>query len=162
FHDVLGVLQPNIGPVLATVGGFVDAVADRHAVAHPAFTAAGPDDLRIGWIDGQRADRLHARLIEHRTEAAAAIHRLPPSPTFRDFHTPPLAPPAKTVSRPLSLKAVTAATRPLIVAEPIFRAGSPEMVPASKRTGFGSGCWARLVPARRIWETHAIAIGCSK
>src|SRR5215471_11575388 len=50
-----------------------------------------------------------------------------------DFHTPPLADPMMTVSRPLSSDAVTAATRPLIRADPMLRAGSPEIVPASNR-----------------------------
>src|SRR5258708_25984549 len=72
-------------------------------------------------------------------------------PPFTDFHTPPLAAPAKTVRRPLSVKAVTAATRPLMVAEPMLRAGSPGLVPASKRTRFGSACCAGAVPV-----THAL------
>src|SRR5262252_6605472 len=56
-------------------------------------------------------------------------------PPLTDFQTPPLAEPAKTVRRPFSLTAATAAMRPLMVAEPMLRAGRPEMVPASKRTG---------------------------
>src|ERR1017187_7564782 len=56
-------------------------------------------------------------------------------PPLIDFQTPPLADAAKTVSRPLSLTAVTAAIRPLISAEPILRAGRPDMVPESYRTG---------------------------
>jgi hypothetical protein len=56
-------------------------------------------------------------------------------PPLIDFQTPPLAAAAKTVSRPLSLTAVTAAMRPLISAEPILRAGRPDMVPESYRTG---------------------------
>src|SRR5271154_4546211 len=56
-------------------------------------------------------------------------------PPFTDFHTPPLAAPIKTVSNPWSLNAVTAATRPLIIAEPILRGGSPDTVPASNLTG---------------------------
>jgi len=56
-------------------------------------------------------------------------------PPLIDFQTPPLADAAKTVSRPLSLTAVTAAIRPLISAEPILRAGRPDMVPESYLTG---------------------------
>src|ERR1700675_3195644 len=48
-------------------------------------------------------------------------------PPFTDFHTPPLAAPTYTVMRPFSLTAVSAAMRPLIVAEPMFRAPSPEI-----------------------------------
>src|ERR1700682_1800167 len=58
-------------------------------------------------------------------------------PPFTDFHTPPLAAPTYTVSRPSSLTAVTAATRPLIAADPIFRAPNPEMVSESN-----TACWA--------------------
>src|SRR5919109_63578 len=56
-------------------------------------------------------------------------------PLSTDFQTPPLADPTITVSRPLSSNAVTAATRPLISAEPMLRMGRPEIVPASKRAG---------------------------
>src|ERR1700704_2695983 len=49
-------------------------------------------------------------------------------PPFEDFQTPPLAAPTYTVTRPSSLTAAIAATRPLIAAEPMFRAPSPEMV----------------------------------
>src|SRR5215831_13683640 len=52
-------------------------------------------------------------------------------PPLMDFHTPPLADPAKTVSLPFSLTAVTAAIRPLIVAEPMLRAGKPDTVAES-------------------------------
>src|ERR1700719_724415 len=48
-------------------------------------------------------------------------------PPFTDFHTPPLAAPTYTVIRPFSLTAVSAAMRPLIAAEPMFRAHSPEI-----------------------------------
>src|SRR5713101_5798654 len=45
-------------------------------------------------------------------------------PPFEDFHTPPLAAPTYTVSRPSSFTAATAATRPLMAAEPMFRGPS--------------------------------------
>src|ERR1700682_3240603 len=48
-------------------------------------------------------------------------------PPFTDFHPPPLPAPTYTVIRPFSLTAVSAAMRPLIVAEPMFRAPKPEM-----------------------------------
>src|SRR5215472_10527720 len=52
-------------------------------------------------------------------------------PRLIDFQTPPLADPAKTVMRPASLTAATADMRPLIAAEPMLRAGSPETTPES-------------------------------
>ena len=36
--DVFGILQADVGPVLAAVGRFVDAVADGDAVARPSFS----------------------------------------------------------------------------------------------------------------------------
>src|SRR5215469_16584920 len=60
------------------------------------------------------------------------------APPLMDFHTPPLAAPTYTVSRPLSLTAAMAATRPLIVAEPIFRAPRPEIVSESNLTSCAS------------------------
>src|SRR5690348_15442334 len=56
-------------------------------------------------------------------------------PPFTDFQTPPLADAANTVSRPPSFRAVTAAIRPLICADPMLRGGRPETVPASNRMG---------------------------
>src|SRR5271166_2383629 len=56
-------------------------------------------------------------------------------PPLTDFHNPPLAAPTNTVMRPSSSTASTAAMRPLIAAEPMFRAGNPETVAASKRYG---------------------------
>src|SRR5882762_10116480 len=47
-------------------------------------------------------------------------------PPFEDFQTPPLAAPTYTVSRPSSFIAATAATRPLMAADPMFRAPSPK------------------------------------
>src|SRR5579872_1692323 len=52
-------------------------------------------------------------------------------PPFTDFQTPPLAAPTKSVTCPLSSTPVTAAIRPLIAAEPILRAGKPEIVAES-------------------------------
>src|ERR1035441_7478532 len=60
-------------------------------------------------------------------------------PALTDFHTPPLAEAANTVSRPPSLTAVTAAMRPLISAEPMLRAARPETVPASYLMGVCAG-----------------------
>src|SRR5213595_589111 len=60
-------------------------------------------------------------------------------PPFTDFHTPPLAAPMYTVSRSPSCTASSAATRPLIAAEPILRAPKPEIV--SESTFTGAACW---------------------
>ena len=76
-RDALGIGQADVRPGVATVGGLVDAVADRHGVARPRFARAHPHDLRIGRVDRDRADRLHRLLVEHRLERRAAVGRLP-------------------------------------------------------------------------------------
>src|ERR1700732_366733 len=48
-------------------------------------------------------------------------------PPFEDFHTPPLAAPTYTVSRPSSFTAAIAAPRPLPVGAPVVRAARAEM-----------------------------------
>src|SRR6266853_3378097 len=60
-------------------------------------------------------------------------------PPLTDFQTPPLAAPTKTVMRPSCSTASSAAMRPLMAAEPMFRAGSPETVAASNL----KGAWAK-------------------
>src|SRR5256886_4988348 len=67
-------------------------------------------------------------------------------PPFTDFQTPPLAEPTNIVSRPFRTTASRAAMRPLIVAEPMLRAGSPETVAASNL----SGCCAKIEEARKM------------
>src|ERR1700730_10213818 len=54
-------------------------------------------------------------------------------PPFTDFQTPPRAAPPNTVGRLSPPPASAAAPRPLMVAEPMFRAGKPETVAESKR-----------------------------
>src|SRR5436190_5741144 len=68
-------------------------------------------------------------------------------PPFTDFHTPPLAAPMYTVSRSPSFTASSAATRPLIAAEPMLRAPKPEIVSESTFTAACCGACKRNVPA---------------
>src|SRR5271165_754742 len=49
-------------------------------------------------------------------------------PPLIDFHTPPLAEPTNKVMRPFWFTPSTAAIRPLMVADPMLRAGKPETV----------------------------------
>src|SRR5262249_11877773 len=79
--DVLGLAKPHVRPVLAAVGRLVNAVADGDGVAHPGFSGPHPDVLRLRRIDRDRADRLHAHLVEDRLERRAAVLRLPDAPT---------------------------------------------------------------------------------
>src|SRR3989442_14203605 len=69
-------------------------------------------------------------------------------PPLTDFHTPPLAAPTYTVSRCPSCTASSAATRPLIAAEPMLRAPRPEMVSESIFTGAGCGGACADAPPR--------------
>src|ERR1700730_13938200 len=72
-------------------------------------------------------------------------------PPFTDFHTPPLAAPTYTVIRPFSLTAVSAAMRPLIVAEPMLRAPRPEMESES----YFTSCACRYGTANAPVAKHA-------
>src|SRR5215470_6984426 len=74
-------------------------------------------------------------------------------PPFMDFQTPPLAAPTYTVSRPFSRTAARAATRPLIAAEPMFRALRPEMVSESTLTS-----WAKAGKAARSTAKNETAV----
>src|SRR5258706_1744049 len=69
-------------------------------------------------------------------------------PPFEDFQTPPLAAPAYTVSRPSSFTAAIAATRPLMAAEPMFRAPRPEIVSESNSTFCAGTGLANIIIAR--------------
>src|SRR5205085_137821 len=64
-------------PGLPAIGRFVDAVADRDAVARPAFASADPDVLRIFWIEREGADGLDRLFVEDRLVTRAAILGFP-------------------------------------------------------------------------------------
>src|SRR5206468_8018954 len=68
LHDVLGVLESHVRPVLAGVVRAIDAVADGHAVAHPRFAGADPDHFGILRLDRHGTDGLHRLLVEDRLE----------------------------------------------------------------------------------------------
>src|SRR5439155_12028867 len=75
--DALGLLEAEVGPVLAAVRGSVDAVPDGRAVPRPRLTGADPDHLGVLRVDRDRADRLDRLLVEHRLEGGAGVDRLP-------------------------------------------------------------------------------------
>ncbi len=78
FRDPLGLFgSPTFVHVSPPSVGFVDAVADRHAVARPRLARADPDVRRIRRIDRDGADRLHRLVVEHGSERRAAVGRLP-------------------------------------------------------------------------------------
>ena len=108
-------------PGLAAVGRFVDAVADRNAVARPRFARADPDVLRVLRIERDRADRLHRLLVEDRPVMRSAVFRFPNAAAGR-------ADEERDFARTALAFAAMAETRPLMVAEPMLRAPRPEMV----------------------------------
>ena len=82
MHDDLAdashFFEADVLPRRAGVGRFVDAVAHHVRVAdRPRFAGTGPHDARVGWRNGQCADRLHALIIEDRPEGARAVGGLP-------------------------------------------------------------------------------------
>src|SRR6266853_1570620 len=76
-------------------------------------------------------------------------------PPFEDFQTPPLATPTYTVSRPSSFTAAIAATRPLMAAEPMFRAPRPEIVSESNLLSCADAAPAKIIVARNTIITAA-------
>ena len=90
FRDVLGITQPQVGPVLAAVGRFVNTISDRNTISHPRLSRAHPHGFRIRGIDRDGANRLHRLPVEHRLEAGAAIDRFPDSSACRSHeHSQP-------------------------------------------------------------------------
>ena len=71
--DVVRLGQSHVDEGLAAVGGFVDAVAPRHAVAHAVFTGAHPDDLGVGLEDGDVPDRGDRIIFKDRRERRARV-----------------------------------------------------------------------------------------
>src|SRR5216683_2644486 len=76
-------------------------------------------------------------------------------PPFEDFHMPPLAAPTYTVRRPSSFTAAIAATRPLMAAEPMFRAPRPEIVSESNLVFCAGADAANIIIARIAVVTAA-------
>ncbi len=74
--DPTGHFQPHVFPVLPGVGRPIDAVADGDVAADEGLTRTGPDHVRIGGSDGQRADRGGRLIIEDRGPVDPAVHRL--------------------------------------------------------------------------------------
>ena len=71
-------------PLLAAVGGLVDAVALDDVAAQLRFTAADVDDVGIRLAHGQRANRRAGDLaVGHRRPVRAAVGRLPGSAAGR-------------------------------------------------------------------------------
>ena len=75
--NALRIRQSHVVPTVATIGRFVDAVANRGAIARPGFAGAHPDGLWRLRIDRNRANGLHRFLVEYRLESGAAVDGFP-------------------------------------------------------------------------------------
>src|SRR5207248_3053692 len=75
--DLLAVVEAEVLPRFAGVGGFVDAVAGGEIGTLQTFAAANVDDVRIGRRNGDRADRAGRLIVEDRRPDAAVVGRLP-------------------------------------------------------------------------------------
>ena len=78
LRDRVGVVEADVRPGLAGVGGFVDAVAAHDVAADAGFAHADVDDVGIRLGDGDRADRgAGDQAVGDRRPLRAAIGRLP-------------------------------------------------------------------------------------
>ena len=77
LRDLLAVAQAEVGPGLAGVGGFVDAVADGEIGTLESFAAADVDDVGIGGSDGESADGAGGLVVEDGVPGAAVVGGLP-------------------------------------------------------------------------------------
>ena len=73
FAICLLVSQAHVLPRAAAVGGLVDAVAPRRALAVVAFTGADPHQVGVGRRNRDGADRAAALVVEHRCERRAGV-----------------------------------------------------------------------------------------
>ena len=62
--DVTRVFEADVGPRLAAVGGFVDAVAKRNVAADAGFAGADVNDVGIGIGNVDGADRGNRLLVK--------------------------------------------------------------------------------------------------
>ena len=119
LRDAFRSFQPHVGPGIAAVGGLVNTVADRNRVPRPGFTGPDPNRFWIFWIDRNGADGLRRFFVKNWFICRAAICRFPyASGCSADIDREAFP----------SWIASMAAIRPLIVAEPMLRAPSPEIV----------------------------------
>lgn len=77
FWNLLAVAQAKMGPGLAGVSGFVNAIADGEIRPMQPFAAADVNDIGIRRRDGNRADGAGGFVIKDRLPGAPIIVRLP-------------------------------------------------------------------------------------
>ncbi len=79
-RDGLRLAQADVLEGPAAIGGLVDAVAKRRRLAIVRLSGADIDDVRIGGMDGDVADRRGRVLLEHRLPRSAVVLRLEHAP----------------------------------------------------------------------------------
>src|SRR5262249_20718413 len=75
--DVARLLDAEVLPGLAAVGGAIGPVAPGDAVARVALAGADPDDVRVGRGHGDGADAQGRLVVEDRRPGGAVVGRLP-------------------------------------------------------------------------------------
>ncbi len=75
-RDRLRLLQPDVRKRLSTVRRLINAVAKRRGLPIVGLAGADVDDVRVGRVDGDVADRRGAVMLEHRLEGGAVVLRL--------------------------------------------------------------------------------------
>ena len=81
--DAFRFLRATTRPRFATVSGFVDSIANRHAVARPRFTGADPNVFRILRVERNGPDRLHRLFVKYRAIPRSAVVGFPNAATGR-------------------------------------------------------------------------------
>ncbi len=75
--DLGGLLEPDVLPAPAAVGGAVDAVAPGVRPQRVPLAGADPDDVGVGGGDGHVGDRPRALVVEDRRPGGAGVPGLP-------------------------------------------------------------------------------------
>jgi hypothetical protein len=76
-RDLLRLLEPDVLPRLAGVGGLPHSVAVRHVAANRILAAADPDYIGILLVDGNGADAAAEVGVAHRYGGLAAVGGFP-------------------------------------------------------------------------------------
>ena len=69
--------EAHVGPAFPGVGGLEDAGPDGDIRPDEGLAGARPDDVRVGFGDGQRPDGVGVLVVEHRAPAEAGVFGLP-------------------------------------------------------------------------------------
>src|SRR5207302_232874 len=85
-RDLLCILEAEVVPGLAGVGGFIYSVADGEIGSMQPFTTADVDDVGVARRHGDRADGLRRLIVENWIPCAPGVVALPHAAVdFRDI-----------------------------------------------------------------------------